>query len=202
MAPEGKIALMVMRLDANSVHKGLDRVMQALGSEELATLNLVVVGDGDLRSKYENAVRSLDLGSRVVFVGRVDEERLREYYWLADVFVQPSVPQGDSSGSQRYVEGFGITFLEATAAGLPCVGSLHGGAAEAIEDGVCGVRINGTTDEIVSAITAMLTLGPLPESPAVDRWLSGFSGERGLADIRALLDIAEVRRTSSQHALD
>lgn len=68
---------------------------------------LVLVGDGELRSDIEAKAAALPEGFVMILGTRTDIPRLLQ---AADVFVFPS----------RF-EGFGITVLEAQAAGLPCI---------------------------------------------------------------------------------
>lgn len=91
-------------------YKGLNYLIEAMRHIEDA--DLIVVGDGPLRSKLESQVSALKLNERVHFVGQVEDEDLPAYYHAADCFVLPS----DSRA-----EAFGIVLLEAMAAGLPLV---------------------------------------------------------------------------------
>lgn len=68
---------------------------------------LVLIGDGELRPEIEAKAAGLPAGSVLLLGTRTDIPRLLQ---AADVFAFPS----------RF-EGFGITLLEAQAAGLPCV---------------------------------------------------------------------------------
>ena len=56
-------------------------------------------------------------------------------YSEADLFILAS------KASARDVEGFGIVYIEASAAGVPVIASLEGGATDAVEDGVNGLLI-------------------------------------------------------------
>jgi glycosyltransferase involved in cell wall biosynthesis len=74
-------------------------------------------------------VESLDLQDRVTLMGYVSDEALPWLYRLCDVFVLPSVS----------AESFGITLIEAMAAGKPIVASRIGGVPEIVDDGVNGL---------------------------------------------------------------
>ncbi len=70
---------------------------------------LLLIGDGGLRASIEHKVRRYGLSDRVIFTGlRDDVPRLMQD--VMDVFLFPS-----------FYEGLGTAFLEAQAAGLPCV---------------------------------------------------------------------------------
>lgn len=69
---------------------------------------LLLVGEGEARSKLEEKARALGLEDRVIFYGATDKvERL---LWAMDVLAMPS----------RF-EGLPVTGVEAQAAGLPCL---------------------------------------------------------------------------------
>lgn len=69
---------------------------------------LVVLGDGDERSRIEECIDALGLGEKVILAGiRGDASR---FYALFDVFFMPSL-----------YEGLPVSSVEAQAAGLPCV---------------------------------------------------------------------------------
>jgi phosphatidylinositol alpha-1,6-mannosyltransferase len=61
-----------------------------------------------------------------------EEEKIHDFYPSLDVFVLPPLYRdGD-------VEGFGIVFLEANAAGVPVVAAKTGGVSDAVKEGVSG----------------------------------------------------------------
>src|ERR1041384_3857750 len=115
--------LFLGRLDPRN---GLGTVLAALPSvlARFPETELVVAGDGPLRSFYERQARHL--GANVRFVGYVNGER-PDYYDRADLYLCPTTKAS-----------FGITLLEAMACGTPLVVSditgfreLVGGGAEA-----------------------------------------------------------------------
>jgi glycosyltransferase involved in cell wall biosynthesis len=79
-----------------------------------AAPRLLVVGEGDLRPRYERQAQALGLGERVRFAGRVGDDDLPRYYAASDLVVLPSVTRG---------EAFGVVLLEAMACGKPVVAS-------------------------------------------------------------------------------
>jgi glycosyltransferase involved in cell wall biosynthesis/LmbE family N-acetylglucosaminyl deacetylase len=92
--------------------KGQRLLIPALGDirAQHAHARLLLVGDGPDRRHLEDAARQAGLGDAVVFAGpRPDAARLLD---LADLVFCPS-----------YSEGFGLTLLEALAAGKPIVAS-------------------------------------------------------------------------------
>ena len=89
---------------------------------------LVIAGEGGSRRELETEARRLGIADRAVFLGfRRDVPAL---LGAIDLFVQPSI-----------YEGFGISLLEAMAAGLPVVASRVGGIPEVVQDGATGVLV-------------------------------------------------------------
>ena len=59
-----------------------------------------------------------------------------------------------SRASETDVEGFGLVYLEAAAAGVPSLGSRAGGATDAIADGQSGFIVDGTSQVLVIRIVS------------------------------------------------
>jgi phosphatidyl-myo-inositol alpha-mannosyltransferase len=88
--------------------------------EEYSGVRLIIVGDGPFRNYYKNLIPA-GLKEDVSFVGRVWEERPR-YYATCDIFCSPI-----SKAS------FGVTLLEAMAAGKPIVATENTGYREVLD---------------------------------------------------------------------
>jgi len=86
---------------------------------------LLLVGDGPERPMAEELCRELGIGEDARFVGK--QQDMEEIYAIADLFLLPS----------EY-ESFGLSALEAMAAGAPVVASRAGGIPEVITHGVNG----------------------------------------------------------------
>ncbi|MDP1719256.1 MAG: glycosyltransferase family 4 protein [bacterium] len=81
----------------------------------------------EIRKKY----------SQVTFVSGFSEEELAALYKNAELFIL--LPQDD----RKDIEGFGLAYLEAAAAGLPVIGSKGTSAEDAILDGRNGFLVDG-----------------------------------------------------------
>jgi colanic acid/amylovoran biosynthesis glycosyltransferase len=92
-----------------------------------------VIGDGPMRGALERLIRELGLEDRVELRGWQDQDAVREAIARAHIALAPSVTGAD--GDQ---EGIPVALMEAMAAGLPVVSTLHSGIPELIEDGVSG----------------------------------------------------------------
>ncbi len=124
--PDLPVILFVGRVD--DPRKGLDILIQAFRrvlSEVDATL--LVVGKGDQTTARDLAGPALDW---IVFTGFVDDITLKKCYALCDLYVCPS-----------RLEGFGLTILEAFAAGKPVVATRVGAIPELVHDRQNGILI-------------------------------------------------------------
>lgn len=126
-----RLVLSVSRMDA---YKGHDTVLRALAALPHATrehLHYAVAGKGSHLRALQALARELGLESMVSWLGFVPEADLPGLYGSADLFVLCT----REDPAARGVEGFGMVFLEAQAAGLPVVGTRAGGIPDAIAHG-------------------------------------------------------------------
>ena len=91
-------------------YKGVDVLLNAFSMVRGA--QLFIAGDGPLRSQLEEQAKDLGIAGNVVFLGRVDDERLKELLYDCDMFVLPSVANS---------EAFGIVQIEAMACSKPVI---------------------------------------------------------------------------------
>jgi len=121
--------------------KGHDLVIRALAEVRrlIPDVTYVVVGTGT--EAYVASLRRIaaecGVGDAVRFLGRADEADLPGLYAASDVYVMTS---RSLDGDSNY-EGFGITYLEANACGIPVIGADSGGVADAIIDGQTGYLV-------------------------------------------------------------
>lgn len=113
---------------------------------------LVIAGPIDQFSKLgsESDLRRWSAAiarARGVYLGAVDESRLRGLYSMADVFVMPT----------RELEMFGMAAVEAQACGTPVIASDYGGLRETVPDQVGGRFEVGDDYALVNALEALLT---------------------------------------------
>jgi glycosyltransferase involved in cell wall biosynthesis len=106
-----------------------------------------VVGDGPCRAKLESAARECDLTDVIIFTGHIPLDELPHYYAGSDVylFLERNVP-------------FGMTPLEAAAAGTPVIAPRGGGAMETVIDGITGYLVEEqlSAEEIGAKVLAIV----------------------------------------------
>ena len=107
---------------------------------------LVIAGSGREKDNLTCQIQSLNITDSVFMVGRLKKEKVAQLMATADVFVLPSK-----------MESFGLTLLEASAAGLPVVCSNAGGIPEVFQDGFNGLLYPpGDDDAMAKAIIHLL----------------------------------------------
>jgi len=136
--------------------KGQDMVIRALPRILASVPNAVyvVAGQGLYLENLQRLAGELDLAEQVIFAGPIPDEELPLYYAAAAVVVlisreiRPGMP----------IEGFGMVYLEANAAGRAVVGTRLGGAPEAVLHGITGLLVDPTDPAgIAEAIVRLLT---------------------------------------------
>jgi phosphatidylinositol alpha-1,6-mannosyltransferase len=127
---------------ARMVHrKGHDLVIRALADIHRRIPDAVYVVGGTGADGYLEYLRGVAEASGVShavrFLGSVESADLPALYSTSNVYVMASrALEGDSN-----FEGFGVTYLEANACGIPVIGADTGGVADAIVDGQTGFLI-------------------------------------------------------------
>jgi len=138
--------------------KGTRELVQAIGKvrQIIPDVQCIIVGSLRQHPDYVAAIRAdiaaQGLESNVHLMGFMPDDQLLAWYGAADMFVMPSLNDGWK------FEGFGLVHLEASAAGLPVIGTLGCGAEDAIMDGKTGLLVNQANldTELPSAILSLL----------------------------------------------
>ena len=152
-----RVLLTIARL---AERKGQDNVIRALPEVMAAVPDVcyAVGGTGPYRGKLEDLAEAQALTDRVEFVGFVPEAELAAMYAAADVFVMVSRELRQSGN----VEGFGIVFLEANAAGTAVLAGRSGGIEDAVVDGFSGLLVDPEdVGAVAEALTRLLEDGDL-----------------------------------------
>jgi phosphatidylinositol alpha-1,6-mannosyltransferase len=111
----------------------------------------ICVGHGDEEENIKKLVTELDLDEQVMFFKDISNELKNSLVAQSNIFVMPSIIY------KKSVEGFGIAFIEAAQYGIPSLGGIDGGAADAIDHGKTGLICDGNDlDAIYSSINSML----------------------------------------------
>jgi phosphatidylinositol alpha-1,6-mannosyltransferase len=150
----------VLTLSRLVSRKGHDLVIRALPEILRAVPRALYVIAGPPNPPYEERLRALarevGVSDAILFLGYVAADEMADLYSAADVYVMASRTQ---SGADNF-EGFGITYLEANACGVPVVGADSGGVADAIADGETGYLVPPDDVEALAARLRTLLADP------------------------------------------
>lgn len=144
---EAPLVLTVARLVP---HKGQDVAIQAFARLQgsLGEARYLIVGEGGDASRLRQLAQSLGVENRIILGGPLPNDDVAEAYATADVYVGLSrVANGVD------VEGFGISFVEASASGTPCIAGDSGGVRSAVRDGETGFVVPPT--DVAAATDAL-----------------------------------------------
>lgn len=147
---DAEVIVCISRLVAR---KGQDQLLRAMPRirEQRPNAQLVIVGSGGYRATLERLRDMYDPTARFVSA-RGTEELVRALH-AADIFAMPARTRGGGLD----VEGLGIVYLEAQAAGLPVVAGDSGGAPETVTPRT-GIVVRGRdVGEIAAGIVTLLS---------------------------------------------
>jgi glycosyltransferase involved in cell wall biosynthesis len=113
--------------------KGQQYVLQALPKliELGYNLHYTMVGAGPERDNLEKMIVTLNLQKHVTLYTSISEQKLKEIYSRAHIFVFPSLT--DKTGFHEETQG--VAIQEAQASGLIVIATKTGGIPECVEDG-------------------------------------------------------------------
>lgn len=144
LKPDVKVILNIGRFSREKGHRDLIHAFATLCRIEPNPLHLVIVGEGPERKKVSELIRNLRIAHKVTLTGQ--QEDVRPYLGLAEVFVLPSHSEGTPN-----------TILEAMAAGIPVVATAVGGVPRLTDGGAAAVLAKrGDIDGIATAVSRLL----------------------------------------------
>lgn len=168
--------------------KGVEYCIRAFAQvvKEITDGNLLIVGDGPLRSDLEALRHELGLGQCVTFAGSVFPDRVKDLLSESDVFIQHSL-----ISSTGWVEGFGVSIAEAAATGLPIVATRCGGIVDQVMDGKTGFLVEQR--DVDSMAKHMVKLGLDPDlrrkmgQSGRERMVAEFDIQKQIAKLESVL---------------
>ena len=91
-------------------------------------IKLKILGTGYEEKDLKEKVLKLNLENRVEFLGYIPHSEMPKYLHDSDIFIRPSLS-----------EGFGNSYIEAMAAGIPVIATPVGGIVDFLKDGETGL---------------------------------------------------------------
>ena len=140
----------VSRYDKRKNHEKIIMALRNL-KQIYPDIIYICVGHGDEEENIKKLVTELDLDEQVMFFKDISNELKNSLVAQSNIFVMPSIIY------KKSVEGFGIAFIEAAQYGIPSLGGIDGGAADAIDHEKTWLICDGNDlDAIYSSINSML----------------------------------------------
>jgi glycosyltransferase involved in cell wall biosynthesis len=133
--------------------KGLAIALRAMAICKYRDSSLLVAGSGTGQAEMEDLARSLELGDRVKFLGRVPHETMEALFQSCDALVFTSLR-----------DSFGSVVLEAMSYGLPAIALNHQGIRAFVpDDAALKVSVNSPQQVISDLANAFDVLGSNPQ---------------------------------------
>ena len=106
-----------------------------------------IIGDGPELNTLKNEAKKLNLQENIIFHGKIESDIEKEKFLeKSDIFLMPSFQNKYS------VEGFGLSYVEASKFGIPSIAGNSGGAREAIINNNTGWCANTQNNEELTSI--------------------------------------------------
>jgi len=158
--PPGRMLLTLGTLSKQHRYKGQDMVIRALPRvlKSVPDLAYVIAGKGSDGNYLRQLAREVGVSEHVKLIGVVAEADVPLFYNCCDVFIMCS--RHEHTRRRDLVEGFGIVFLEASAAGKPVIGGLSGGIPDAVCDGVTGLLVDPRDPSMIARPIIRLFMEP------------------------------------------
>ena len=151
----GVTMVTVARLTRRKGHLATVAALNALPQAVREKITWLVIGpdgEADYVQELKAAVAASDCDIRLL--GALPSQQIRDIYGACDFFCLTG--NWDPTGR---VEGFGLVFLEAAAAGLPSVATDVGGVADAVLHNQTGLLVKPNPESIAGAIAEMVNDG-------------------------------------------
>jgi glycosyltransferase involved in cell wall biosynthesis len=118
--------------------KGIKHLIDSMPKilEKFPDAKLVLIGEGAERKNLESQITNLELKGAVELKGKLNPEQVRRELSGAEVFVLPSL-----------FEGQGIVILEAQASKIPVIASNTGGIPDIVKDRETGILVDVKNSE-------------------------------------------------------
>lgn len=150
---------------------------------------LVMIGTGELFDLCRRLIKSLRIERSVELLGALDHNQITDYLTSSVAFVQHSVTteSGDSEGTP-------VSILEAGAAGIPVISTIHAGIPDVVIHGITGYLV--AEDDIFAMRDYMLLILKHPDE-AMKMGMSAkshiskyYSMEVSINGLKKILEIA------------
>ncbi len=102
-------------------------------------VKFAIAGRGYMEDGLKMQAKVLAVTERIIWLGHVSHNEMPALFKASDIFIRTPIS-----------EGFGNSYVEAMAAGLPCVATAVGGIVDFIKDGETGVFVEVRNSESIA----------------------------------------------------
>ncbi len=95
-----------------------------------------ICGEGPQKNKIQNLIKGLGLSEQVKLIGKISGDSKVDFIKKSDLFIMPSYKVKNS------IEGFGVSYIEAAAYGIPSIAGIEGGVEDAVNHSRSGWCVN------------------------------------------------------------
>jgi phosphatidylinositol alpha-1,6-mannosyltransferase len=135
------ILITISRLEKRKGHKHVIESVLKL-KQFFPKIQYVIAGTGSELNNLKKIVKILRLEEHVIFVGNVNKGEKNFLLKRANLMVMPTIDEI----SNRSIEGFGISYIEASFFSIPSIASNIGGTSEAVLNNKTGIILEKIED--------------------------------------------------------
>ena len=106
--------------------------------DDFPNIKYIIAGSGRELKNLKKLVNDLNLNNNVIFVDNVNDAQKKYLFKKAKLMIMPTL----DDTSNRSIEGFGISYLEASFFRIPSIASNVGGTPEAVINNKTGIIID------------------------------------------------------------
>ncbi len=172
---------MVVYLGRLKAYKSIDILITAFRIliDRTPDVSLFIVGSGEEENHLKRLTHQLGLDKNIIFTGKVSDEEKIDLLQKAWVMVNPS-----------FMEGWGITTIEANACGTPVIGADVPGLRDSIQDFKTGYLVaHGDSKSFASHMLAIIEDTKLRKemSEKSIEWAQNFSWDKSVRQLHSVI---------------
>ena len=134
-------------------------------------VKLEIGGDGPSRQRLENLSERLGVKEKIIFLGALSRQQVREAMWRAHCFILPS-----------FLETFGVVLIEAMSTGIPVIATRCGGPEYFIKPEFGNLVSAGDEEALGVAMESILANYGDYSGKVIHNHINAMFGELSLAD--------------------
>ena len=150
--------LSVARLvEKKGIYYAIKAFKKAINVLDETKVEYNIVGDGYLKSEYQNLIEKEGIEDKVQILGWKTQDEIRSTVHNSNIFILPSTTTREGD-----MEGTPVSIMEAMSCGKPVISTYHSGIPELINDSISGYLV--PEKDIETLADRMIDLISKPES--------------------------------------